>query len=223
MSREYPKNGAIDVRDVTKKYQRKTVFENLSLEVESGMFTLLMGPSGSGKTTLLNLMSGLDTPDSGEVVREGRDITKLSKTERGLFRAASGLVFQRPRLIGGLSARRNIEIGHELTGHHIDEAWTDELVDQFRVSRILEQPASQLSLGQAQRIATISALAHRPSVVFADEPTASLDTDASRDVHNVLRHAANDGTTIVMVSHDESARQYADVVFPMKDGKVEKS
>lgn len=214
---------AIEVRDVTKRYMTRTVFENLSLDIEPGKLTLITGPSGSGKTTLLNLMSGVDTPNTGEVIVDDSDITKLSRRGRAAYRAATGQIFQRSGLISGLSAMDNIRIVHDLAEQEVDNEWTDYLLGRLGIGDLINERATQLSGGQAQRVAVVRALAHFPRIVFADEPTASLDSESKKDVHETLRFAADTGSTIVMVSHEEMSKDYADRIVEMRDGMISES
>ena len=214
---------AIEVRDVTKRYMARTVFENLSLNIEPGKLTLITGPSGSGKTTLLNLMSGVDIPNTGEVIVDDSDITKLSRRGRAAYRAATGQIFQRSGLISGLSAMDNIRIVHDLAEQEVDNEWTDYLLGRLGIGDLINERATQLSGGQAQRVAVVRALAHFPRIVFADEPTASLDSESKKDVHETLRFAADTGSTIVMVSHEEMSKDYADRIVEMRDGMISES
>ena len=212
---------AIEVRNVSKQYQlARTVFNNLSLDIEPGKLTLIKGPSGSGKTTLLNIMAGIDTPNEGEVVVNGTDITTLSRRGRTAYRAATGQIFQRSGLISGLSAMDNIRVVHDLAEQPVDEEWTEYLLGRLGVGDLINERATQLSGGQAQRIAVVRALAHFPRIVFADEPTASLDTESKKDVHDTLRFVAETGSTVVMVSHEEMSEDYADRTIEMRDGTI---
>lgn len=211
----------IQAHELTKRYMgSEAVFSALSLNIQPGQLTLITGPSGSGKTTLLNIISGLDTPDEGAVWVDGVDITKLSKAERTQYRAASGLIFQRSGLLAGLTARENIDAIRTLSGYETDEGWTLELARKFRVDHVLGQKAAHLSGGQAQRVAMIRALAHDPGLVFADEPTASLDSESRHEVYDALRTTADRGATVVMASHDETSKHYANRVVEMRDGKI---
>lgn len=214
---------AIEVNNVTKRYMARTVFENLSLDIEPGKLTLITGPSGSGKTTLLNLMSGVDTPNSGEVIVGESDITKLSRRNRSLYRAATGQIFQRSGLISGLSAMDNIRLVHDLAEQDVDEEWTNYLLARLGIGDLIDERVTQLSGGQAQRVAVVRALAHFPRIVFADEPTASLDTESKKDVHETLRFVADTGSTVVMVSHEEMSQDYADRTIRMRDGRISES
>lgn len=210
----------IEVNAITKHYLGMRALSNVWLDIEQNKLTVITGPSGSGKTTLLNILSGIDLPDAGSVIIDGIDITQLSKKERETFRASTGQVFQRSGLLRGLTAEENIRMPHDLTGKSVDEDWTQNLVDSLAISDFLKKPASQLSGGQAQRVGIVRALAHHPRYIFADEPTASLDTQAKADVHELFRGLVDDGVTILMVSHDELSNDYADRNIKLKDGKI---
>lgn len=204
---------------VTKSYLGTLVLDRVSVQVPPGSLTVLTGPSGSGKTTLLNLVSTLDLPDAGTIVVGGTEVSSLSRRDRDRFRARNGYVFQRSGLLRGLTVRENIHAGHELTGQRVDAAWTGRLVERLGLADVLDVPASRVSGGQAQRTALVRALAHRPAYLFADEPTASLDTVTTRDIHELLHDVARDGTTVLMVSHDELSTTHADTVLRLVDGQ----
>jgi putative ABC transport system ATP-binding protein len=204
-----------------KSYAGTEVLHGVDASVEPGSFTVLNGPSGSGKTTLLNLTAGLDLPDRGAVTVGGTCVTSLDPAARARFRAEVGLVFQRSGLLGGLTGRENIEVGHCLTRRPIDAPLLDELAARLAVTDVLDTPATKVSGGQAQRLALVRALVHRPSVLFADEPTASLDEASKTEVHELLRSVAHDrGVTVLMVSHDPGAPAYADATITLVDGRV---
>lgn len=212
----------IEVKELTKRYLGAVVLDNVSLGIFPNEFIVINGPSGAGKTTLLNMMSGIDVPEEGSVRVGEKDITKLSRKKRQEFRACNGQIFQRSGLLNGLTAEENIHSVHDLVGNNIDTNWFDYLVSELSVGDVLKKPISQLSGGQAQRIGIIRALAHHPRLVFADEPTASLDSDSKRDVYDLLRKVASNDSTVVMVSHDEISKEYADGVFEMRDGVIDK-
>lgn len=215
-------SSSIRISEIRKAYLGATVLDGIDAEVRSGVLNLLSGPSGSGKTTLLNLVSGLDLPDSGNVMVGEVEVTSLSRKERDRFRARNGQVFQRSGLLGGLTVRDNIEAGHSLTGLKIDQRWVLHLVERLGIADLLDTRASRISGGQAQRTALVRSLAHRPAYLFADEPTASLDTASTHAIHALLGEVAREeGTTILMVSHDEISSHYADFMFHLRDGRLE--
>ena len=205
---------------ISKSYLGAAVLKNVSLSVHTGEFVLITGPSGSGKTTILNALSGLDRPDSGSISVRGKDIVSMTDREREAYRADNGMIFQRSGLMDVMTVRNNIRSGHNLTEHSIDEEWLDYVVSELAISGLMNKKANQVSGGQAQRIAIARALAHNPELIFADEPTAALDSEATADVHRVLRNVVDQGTaSVVMVSHDESAKDYADNIFEIRDGE----
>ena len=205
---------------ISKSYLGAAVLKDVSLSVQSGEFVLITGPSGSGKTTILNALSGLDRPDRGSVSVRGKDIVTLTDKERTAYRADNGMIFQRSGLISGMTVRDNIHSVHELTGHEVDKEWLDYVVSELAISSLMNKKANQVSGGQAQRIGIARALAHKPELIFADEPTAALDTEATADVHRVLRNVVDQGAaSVVMVSHDKSAKKYADGIFEIRDGE----
>jgi len=213
---------AISTDSVSKSYLGTMVLHDITLDVAAGSLTVLRGPSGSGKTTLLNLISGLDQPDAGTVTVDGAEVTGLAARKRGQFRARYGHVFQRSGLLGGLTLRENIEGPHALTGQQVNPAWMNHLVDLLDIDSLLDTHASRVSGGQAQRASLVRALAHRPAILFADEPTASLDTASKHLVHSLLRDvASNEGTTVLMVSHDEISGQYATAQIGLLDGRIQ--
>ena len=205
---------------VSKSYLGAAVLKNVSLSVHTGEFVLITGPSGSGKTTILNSLSGLDRPDSGSVNVRGKDIVTLTDKDRAAYRAANGMIFQRSGLMSGMTVRDNIHMTHDLTERSVDREWLHYVVSELAISSLMDKRANQVSGGQAQRIAIARALAHNPELIFADEPTAALDSEATTDVHRVLRNVVDQGTaSVVMVSHDESAKEYADGIFEIRDGE----
>ncbi|WP_370291142.1 ABC transporter ATP-binding protein [Nocardioides sp.] len=212
----------ITARAVAKSYLGVEVLHDVDLHVPAGSFALLTGPSGSGKTTLLNLLAALDAPDGGSIRVDDTEVTALRGRQRARHRARHGHVFQRSGLLAGLTLRENIEAAHLLAGHPVDLEWVDHLAERLGVRALLDVTASRVSGGQGQRAALIRSLAHRPPLLFADEPTASLDTASKHTIHEVLREVvANEGTTVLMVSHDAISLDYATDVTRLVDGGVE--
>jgi putative ABC transport system ATP-binding protein len=212
---------AIEVVDVRKSFLGTEVLRGVSLAVPAGAFTLVSGPSGSGKTTLLNIACGIDVADAGQVTVAGLELGAASAAERTRFRAGNGVVFQRSGLLGGLTARQNIELGHALTRQPVESAWVRDLAERLGVAGVLDARATRLSGGEAQRVALIRALAHRPSLLFADEPTAAVDGSTKRAIHELLVGVCREeGTTVLMASHDAVSREYADQVVTLVDGRI---
>lgn len=196
--------------------------DGASLDIGRGRFTAIMGPSGSGKSTLMHALAGLDTVDSGNIRLGELDVTGLSEKQRTLLRRSQlGFVFQSYNLVPALTARENIELPLRLGARTPDAAWITELADTLGIADRLTHRPAELSGGQQQRVAVARALATRPAVVFADEPTGALDSRASQALLEFLRRAARElGQTIVMVTHDPAAAAYADRVEFLSDGRV---
>jgi putative ABC transport system ATP-binding protein len=194
----------------------------VSLEFPAGQFTAIMGPSGSGKSTLMHLLAGLDTPTSGSVTVDGREIGNLGdKALTQLRRDRLGFVFQSFNLVPVLTAEENILLPLTLAGRKIDKEWLDRLIDSVGLADRLTHRPAELSGGQQQRVAVARALVHRPAVVFADEPTGNLDTNSSEEVLGLLRTAVADlGQTVVMVTHDAQAAAVAGRIVVLRDGQV---
>jgi putative ABC transport system ATP-binding protein len=195
---------------------------DVSVDFPRGGFTAIMGPSGSGKSTLMHLLAGLDHPTSGSIAVDGTELSGLDdKALTHLRRDKFGFVFQGFNLVPVLNAEENILLPLTLAGRQPDRAWYEQLVTTVGLTDRLTHRPSELSGGQQQRVAVARALVHRPAVVFADEPTGNLDSNASAEVLTLLRHAADEfGQTIVMVTHDATAASYADRLILLADGRI---
>jgi len=196
--------------------------DHASLSVGRGTFTAIMGPSGSGKSTLMHVMAGLDTVDSGSIRLGELELVGLNEKQRTLLRRTrTGFIFQAYNLIPALTAQENIELPLRLAGKQPNRDWMHELATTLGISDRLTHRPAELSGGQQQRVAVARALAARPEVVFADEPTGALDSRAGHALLSILRRAAHEfGQTIVMVTHDPSAAGFADRVEFLSDGRV---
>src|ERR1700733_7081681 len=196
--------------------------DGVTVDFERGRFTAVMGPSGSGKSTLMHCMAGLDVPTGGRAFIGEDEIGRLDDGElTGLRRDRIGFVFQAFNLVPTLSAGDNITLPAELAHAEIDRGWFDYLVGQLGIADRLSHRPSELSGGQQQRTACARALLARPALIFADEPTGNLDSNASGEVLTFLRRAvAEHRQTIVMVTHDPVAAAYADRVVFLADGDV---
>jgi putative ABC transport system ATP-binding protein len=199
-----------------------TAVNRVSMDLLRGQFALLMGPSGSGKSTLMHALAGLDTLTSGQVFIGDVDVTGLKEKElTRLRRERIGFVFQSFNLIPTLSAIENITLPKALAGHKVDREWLDVVIDTVGLRDRLGHRPSELSGGQQQRVAVARALASRPEVVFADEPTGNLDSRSGAEVLGLLRSSVKEtGQTVVMVTHDPSAAAYADRVVLLADGRL---
>jgi putative ABC transport system ATP-binding protein len=187
-----------------------------------GGFTAIMGPSGSGKSTLMQCMAGLDRLTEGEARVGGEDITKMGEKQLTLLRRDRiGFVFQTFNLVPTLTAEENILLPLTLAGRKPDQAWFDQIVDVLGIRTRLKHRPAELSGGQQQRVAAARALAAKPAIVFADEPTGNLDSKAGAELLSFMRSAVREfGQTIVMVTHDPVAASYADRVIFLVDGKI---
>jgi putative ABC transport system ATP-binding protein len=196
--------------------------DGVDVEFERARFTAVMGPSGSGKSTLMHCTAGLDTPTSGRAFVGGQELGRLDDAAlTQLRRDRIGFVFQSFNLVPTLSAAENITLPADLAGNQIDRAWFDELVGLLGLSSRLSHRPSELSGGQQQRVACARALVSRPDLIFADEPTGNLDSNASAEVLGFMRQSVVDhGQAIVMVTHDPRAASYADRVVFLADGRV---
>jgi putative ABC transport system ATP-binding protein len=194
----------------------------VSLALYEGDFVAVMGPSGSGKSTLMHIMAGLDKPTSGSTSIDGVALEGLRERElTKLRRDRVGFVFQAYNLLPTLSAAENIALPLRLAGRDVDGDWIAQLLDTVGLGDRGRHRPAELSGGQQQRIAVARALATRPAIVFADEPTGNLDSRASADVLALLRSAADDrGQAIAMVTHDAVAAATADRVVFLADGAV---
>ena len=216
----------LNINEVTKVYEGKVTtraLNQLSFEVEKGEFVAVMGPSGSGKTTLLNLISMIDTPTSGEIIFNGMRPQNLNSTELAYFRRRElGFVFQDFNLLPMLTVEENIVLPLTLDEQPISlmEERLKGLVDKLGLSTILHKRPDEISGGQAQRTAIARALIHEPSLILADEPTGNLDSNASREVLELLSKMNEEKqATIIMVTHDPIAASYCDRVLFIKDGE----
>ncbi|MFI7643478.1 ABC transporter ATP-binding protein [Nonomuraea sp. NPDC049400] len=212
----------ITLERVTKTYGDVRALGEVTLSFPRGRFVAVMGPSGSGKSTLLNCAAGLDAPTSGSVVIGGVDLGGLSETRRTeLRRRHVGFVFQSYNLLPALSVADNITLPLRLAGMRPDHAWLRELVERVGLRDRLRHRPAELSGGQEQRAAIVRALAARPDVVFADEPTGALDRISAARVLDLLRELVDDlGQTVIMVTHDPVAAARAHQTLVMVDGKV---
>ena len=196
--------------------------DGVDVEFSAGHFTAVMGPSGSGKSTLMHCMAGLDVPTSGQAFVAEQEIGRLDDAAlTQLRRERIGFIFQSFNLIPTLTAEENITLSADLAGRKIDREWFDYLVTRLRIADRTGHRPSELSGGQQQRVACARALVGRPDLIFADEPTGNLDSNASGEVLDFMRTAVDEhGQSIVMVTHEPAAAAYADRVVFLADGRV---
>jgi putative ABC transport system ATP-binding protein len=212
--------------EITKRYGGErnavTALDRVSVEFGRGRFSAVMGPSGSGKSTLLHCMAGLDTVDEGSVFLGDTDLTSLGERRlTRLRRERIGFVFQSFNLLPTLTAAENIALPSRLAGRTIDRQWLDRLIDAVGLGDRLAHKPAELSGGQQQRVAAARALAGRPTIVFADEPTGNLDSRSGAELLEFLRRSVDEfGQTVVMVTHDPIAAGHADEAVFLADGRV---
>ncbi|MFF2148024.1 ABC transporter ATP-binding protein [Kitasatospora sp. NPDC058190] len=201
---------------------RVVALDAVDVAVRRGEFVAIMGPSGSGKSTLMHCLAGLDTATSGRILIGDTEITRLKdKKLTQLRRDKVGFVFQAFNLLPTLTALENITLPMDIAGRKPDQAWVDRVIDTVGLSGRLKHRPTELSGGQQQRVACARALASRPEIIFADEPTGNLDSRAGAEILSFLRQSVDDlGQTIVMVTHDPVAASYADRVLFLADGRI---
>ncbi len=216
-----PAIAAVDVRKVYGSGETAVVaLAGISLDVPQGQFAAVMGPSGSGKSTLMHCLAGLDSVTSGSIELDGTEITELSDNKlTQLRREQVGFIFQSFNLIPTLNALENIRLPMDIAGQRPDQTWLDTVIDTVGLRDRLTHRPSELSGGQQQRVAAARALASRPTIIFADEPTGNLDSKSGGEVLGFLRKSVDElGQTIVMVTHEAIAASYADRVIFLADG-----
>ena len=218
----------VEMRDLTKSYEdesgMRSVIEHADCVIYQGEFVALSGPSGSGKTTILNLVSGIDTPTSGEVLIDSTPITKLSETERTLFRRRNiGFVFQFFNLIPTLNVRENLLLPLQLNGYPGEESQgrVTELLEQIGMEDRIDSYPDRLSGGEQQRVAIARALAHEPHLILADEPTGNLDAATGKAILSLLKDLVQaSGRTMIIVSHSSTVADMASRVLTIERGRL---
>jgi putative ABC transport system ATP-binding protein len=210
----------------TKTYGRGdgavVALDHVDVSFMAGAFTAIMGPSGSGKSTLMHCLAGLDELTGGQVLIGDIDLTTLRDKDLTLLRRDKiGFVFQAYNLVPTLTALENITLPMDLAGRRPDQDWLDHVVDTIGLRDRLSHRPSELSGGQQQRVAVGRALAGRPEIIFADEPTGNLDSRSSGEILEFMQRAVRElGQTIVMVTHDPVAASHADRVVFLADGRI---
>ncbi|MFF8405369.1 ABC transporter ATP-binding protein [Streptomyces sp. NPDC014846] len=217
---------AARARALTKAYgsgeTAVVALDSVDVDIARGRFTAVMGPSGSGKSTLMHCLAGLDNVSAGQVWLGDTEITGLKERElTRLRRDRIGFMFQSFNLIPTLTAAENITLPMDIAGRRPDQQWLDQVIDALGLRGRLTHRPAQLSGGQQQRVACARALASRPELIFADEPTGNLDSRAGLEVLGFLRGAVDDlGQSVVMVTHDPGAAAHADLVLFLADGRI---
>ena len=196
--------------------------DGVTLSIEKGEFVAIVGTSGSGKSTLLNMIGGLDVPTSGQVVVDGKELSKLKDEELTVFRRRKiGFIFQNYNLVPVLNVSENIVLPVELDGGRVDTNFLNEVVGFLGLKDKMNSMPSTLSGGQQQRVAIARALAARPTIVLADEPTGNLDSKTSVDVLSLMKTSSYKfKQTLVMITHNNEIAQLADRIIRIEDGKI---
>lgn len=202
---------------------RVYALKNINMRVDKGEFVAIIGPSGSGKSTLLHLLGGLDRPTEGTVEINGDDIYKFSEDMLAKYRRTNiGFVFQQYNLISVLDARENIELPIRLDKKIPDKEYVDKLINFLGLTERQEHLPNQLSGGQQQRVAIGRALAAKPSIILADEPTGNLDTKTTEEVMELLEMSSKEfNQTLIVITHNTSIAKKAERVISIVDGEIQ--
>ncbi len=217
----------IKIKNLYKTYRTKDietpVLRDITLAVKEGEFLGIMGKSGAGKSTLMYQIGLLDHPTSGEIILNGRNTENMSTEERtGMRLSELGYVFQDYALIPELTASENVMIPLLMQGKNFEEAKniSDDMLSKVELSGRTDNKPSQLSGGEQQRVSIARAMAHNPKILFADEPTANLDTVSGHSIIKLFEDLHKKGQTIVMVTHEEDYAKYCDRIIYLEDGKI---
>lgn len=214
----------VKVEHVKKAFRNTNVLENVSFEIKKGDFVAVMGPSGSGKSTLLYSVSGMDRIDAGKVVFDGSDITKMKEEELAKFRLTKmGFVFQNPQMLKNLTIFDNITlpglVAKKEAAHDIRKR-ASELMKQMEIEGLEDRDVKEVSGGQLQRASICRAMINHPEILFLDEPTGALNSEATTQVLEILSDLNRKGMTVMTVTHDARVAAKAKKVLYMKDGEI---
>ncbi|MDO5041064.1 MAG: ABC transporter ATP-binding protein [Peptoniphilus sp.] len=213
----------IEIKNLCKKYGKNEAEvianDNISFDVEEGEFAFIIGPSGAGKSTILNIMGGMDTPTSGEIIIDGKDIAGMNARQLTTYRRYDmGFVFQFYNLIPNLTALENVELAAQIVKNAKDSR---EVLESVGLGHRLNNFPSQLSGGEQQRVAIARAIAKNPKLLLCDEPTGALDYNTGRQVFKILKSLSADfGTTVLVITHNKAVAPIADRVIEIADAKV---
>lgn len=218
----------IETKDINRSFDisggsKLHVLKDVSVQIPAGSLTILKGPSGSGKTTLMNILGVLDPADSGTLLYRGKDVTSMSEREReDLRRREFGFVFQSVSLIPIMTVRENVDFALRLSGYTGDHVQrTDRCLKLVGLLARADHMPQELSGGEQQRVAIARAIAHEPSVVFADEPTAELDSQTAIGVVSIFKSLVKEeGVTIVMTTHDTGLMSAGDLAYTIDEGRI---
>lgn len=216
-------NGIDIIKSFGEGEEKNTVLNHVNIQVQSGQFVAIMGPSGSGKSTLLYAISGMDKVDSGKISVNGRPIDQMTEKQlAAMWREELGFVFQQPTLLKNLSLIDNIILpslkGKKQTAQQEQRA--NSLMKKVDIQELRERKITQVSGGQLQRAGICRALMSHPSIIFGDEPTGALNSKAAQEIMNILLKINEEGTTIVIVTHDMKVAAQSEQVFFMEDGQI---
>ena len=216
----------IETIDLIKIYGEKetavTALNSINTTFNQNQFTAIMGPSGSGKSTLLHCLAGLDKASSGSILIKGVDLASLNDKQLTKMRRDSfGFIFQAFNLIPTLTAEENITLPSSVAGRKPDQSWVEEIINTMDIGDRLTHRPNELSGGQQQRVAAARAMASKPEVIFADEPSGNLDSKSSKELLIFMKSIVEElNQTIVMVTHDPYAASFAERVIMLKDGEI---
>ncbi|WP_337473417.1 ABC transporter ATP-binding protein [Jutongia sp.] len=216
----------VETKNLKKYYEmgNNTVkaLDGVDFCVKEHEFVAIIGKSGSGKSTLLHMLGGLDIPTSGEVVVDGKALLGLKKEQLAIFRRRNiGFIFQNYNLVPDLSVYENVILPVELDGRHVDQEYVKEILELLGLSEKKDTLPGNLSGGQQQRAAIARALAAKPAIILADEPTGNLDSATSHDVLGLLKMAAKQFCqTLILITHDRDIAQLADRIVHIEDGRI---
>ena len=216
----------IETIDLTKVYGEKetavTALNSINTTFNQNQFTAIMGPSGSGKSTLLHCLAGLDKVSSGSILIKGVDLASLNDKQLTKMRRDSfGFIFQAFNLIPTLTAEENITLPSSVAGKKPEQDWVEKIINTMDIGDRLTHRPNELSGGQQQRVAAARAMASKPEVIFADEPSGNLDSKSSKELLVFMKSIVSElNQTIVMVTHDTYAASFAERVIMLKDGEI---
>ena len=208
----------VALSEVVKSYDTTSVLTGIDLDIAKGELIVLLGPSGSGKTTLLNLIAGIDTANSGEILVLGKNLSEMTDLELTEYRRDSvGYIFQFYNLLPNLTVMENASLGLELKGEELDYARI--ILDKVGLEDKSQRFPAQLSGGEQQRVAIARAMAKSPALIVADEPTGNLDKNNSQSVRSLFKEISDDAT-IIIATHDNDYLEIADKAYELNEGKL---